>query len=348
MIQDAIAKLFSRQHLTVAEAEAVMNELVTGAATPAQVGAYLAALRVNGESPEELAGSILALRSHMKHVPTRGGQMIDVVGTGGDKSNTFNISTTSAFVVAGAGLTVAKHGNRAASSQSGAADVLAALGVELALTPEQVGACIDEVGIGFMFAQLHHPAMKHVAGVRRELGSRTIFNLIGPPTNPASAPHHLLGVAERGLIQPIAQMLITLGTQGAWVVNGTAGAQSIDELTTAGPNFVAEVRNGQINMFELDAREYGLTPTTLDALGGGSPDFNAAITRSVLDGSAGAARTDVVVLNAGAALAAAGFARDLRDGLEMARAAISSGAAHAKLDALITKSQSYAAAAVEP
>lgn len=344
MIQEALAKLFNRQSLTIEEAETVMNEIMTGAATPAQIGAYLAALRVNGETASEIAGSIRALRAHVLRIPVRRhDDLIDVVGTGGDKSNTFNISTTTAFVVAGAGVPVAKHGNRAASSQSGAADVLNALGVKVDLTPEQVGQCIDEVGIGFAFAPAHHPAMKHAAGPRREIGSRTIFNIIGPPTNPAFAKRHLLGVWDRKYVQIMAEVLVDLDTTHALIVNGSSPAVAgIDELTTAGINTVAEVKEGKIKLFELDALDYGFKPATLDDLGGGSPDFNAAITRAILAGEDIAARCDVVLLNAGAALYTANVAPDIRAGIEVARESIKSGAALKKLDALIEKSQSFA------
>ncbi len=343
MIQQAIAKLFTHTSLTAEEAEATMNEIMSGAATPAQIGAYLAALRMKGETADEIVGSMRAMRAHMARIPTRHDQLIDVVGTGGDHSNTFNISTTTAFVVAGAGVRVAKHGNRAASSQSGSADVLNALGVRVDLTPEQVGRCIDEIGIGFAFAPVHHPAMKNVAGPRREIGQRTIFNIIGPPSNPAYARHHLLGVWDRRYVEVMAKVLVELDTIHALVVNGSSPqVAGIDELTTAGLNTVAEVRQGQIHLFELDALDYGFKPATLDDLGGGSPDFNAAITRAILAGEDVQARCDVVLLNAGAALYAADAASDIATGIEMARESIRSGAALNKLNALIELSQRLA------
>jgi anthranilate phosphoribosyltransferase len=323
MIQQAIGKLFTHTSLTAAEAEEAMNEIMSGAATQAQIGAYLAALRMNGETADEIVGSMRALRAHMSRIPTKHDKLIDVVGTGGDKSNTFNISTTTAFVVAGAGVYVAKHGNRAASSQSGAADVLNALGVKVDLTPEQVGQCIDEIGIGFAFAQTHHPAMKHAGGPRREIGQRTIFNIIGPPTNPAFARHHLLGVWDRQYARVMADVLVQLGDVHALVVNGSSPqVAGIDELTTAGLNTVAEVQGGSVTEYELDAYDYGFKPATLDDLGGGSPDFNAAITRAILSGEDIAARCDVVVLNAGAALYAADVAPDIKAGIEIARESI--------------------------
>lgn len=342
MIQDSLNKLFAQQSLTAQEAEATMNEIMTGTATPAQIGAYLAALRMKGESADEIVGSIRAMRTHMLRIPTQRTGLIDVVGTGGDHSNTFNISTTTAFVVAGAGVPVAKHGNKAASSQSGSADVLNALGVSVTLTPAQVGQCIDELGIGFAFAPTHHPAMKHAAPVRRELGARTIFNIIGPPSNPAFAQHHLMGVFSRHLVLVMAEVLRDLETTHALVVNGTGeGIAGIDELTTVGMNTVAEIQKSEVKMYELDARDFGLPRATLADLGGGTPDFNAAITRSVLQGDAVPARMNVVLLNAGAALYAADAATTIAAGIEMARASISSGAALGKLDALVAMSQKF-------
>ncbi|MCL6510854.1 MAG: anthranilate phosphoribosyltransferase [Anaerolineae bacterium] len=340
MIQQAIAKLFTHASLTAEEAEAVMNEIMSGAATPAQIGAYLAALRMKGETADEIVGSMRALRAHMARIPTHQPRLIDVVGTGGDRSNTFNISTTTAFVVAGAGVPVAKHGNRAASSQSGSADVLNALGVKVDLTPEQVGRCIDEIGIGFAFAPVHHPAMKHAAGPRREIGQRTIFNIIGPPSNPAFARHHLLGVWDRRYVRVMAEVLVQLGDVHALVVSGSSPqVAGIDELTTIGPNTVAEVRDGNVTEYQLDALDYGFKPATLDDLGGGTPEFNATITRAILAGEDVPARTDVVLLNAGAALYAADVAGDIASGIEMARESIRSGAAMKKLEALIEISQ---------
>ncbi len=340
MIQDAIAKLLTRQHLSAEQAEATMNEIMSGTATPAQIGAYLIALRMNGESADEIVGSMRAMRAHVSRIPTKQAKLIDVVGTGGDKSNTFNISTTTAFVVAGAGVPVAKHGNRAASSQSGSADVLNALGVNVTLTPEQVGQCIDDIGIGFAFAQTHHPAMKHAAGPRREIGQRTIFNIIGPPSNPAFARHHLLGVWDHQFVRVMADVLVQLDDVHALVVSGTSPqVAGIDELTTAGLNTVAEVKGGQVIEYELDAYDYGFKPATLDDLGGGTPEFNASITRAILAGNDVQARSDVVLLNAGAALYAADAAPDIRAGIEMARASIASGQALAKLDALVAMSQ---------
>ncbi|MCL5997739.1 MAG: anthranilate phosphoribosyltransferase [Chloroflexi bacterium] len=332
MIQQAIAKLFNRQSLSVTEAEAAMDEIMSGAATPAQIGAYLAALRLKGETLDEIVGSARAMRAKSLRIHTQRPILVDTCGTGGDRSGTFNISTTAAFVVAGADVPVAKHGNRAASSQSGSADVLAALGVNVSLTPEQVGQCIDDIGIGFAFAQVHHPAMKHAAGPRREIGARTIFNILGPLTNPAGATRQLLGVFDPDLTEMMAAVLCDLGADHALVVSGS---DRVDELTTTGVSKVTELRAGQVKTYELDATSLGFQRVTLADLGGGTPEFNASITRSILEGKATLARHEVVVLNAGAALYAAGAANDLQTGVEMAQRSIRSGNAMRKLISLI-------------
>lgn len=339
MIQDAIAKLFDRRDLSADEAEAAMNEIMSGAATQAQIGAYLGALRAKGETEGEVTGSARVMREKALRVRHNQPRVVDVVGTGGDKSGTFNISTTAAFVVAGAGVPVAKHGGRAASSQTGAGDVLAALGLNMALTPEQVGRCIDEVGIGFMFAPNHHPAMKTVAGARREIGARTIFNILGPLTNPAWARHQLVGVFSPDLIDLMAKALRDLGSEHALLVH-TSG---VDELIQTGVAIIGELIGGDVRVYEFDARDLGMQRVSLDALGGGSPDFNAAITRSILAGEDVPARVDAVVLTAAAALYAADAAPSIREGLEVARQAVQNGAALGKLDALIALSQSFAA-----
>ena len=335
MIQQAIAKLFNRQSLSADEAEATMNEIMTGGATPAQIGAYLAALRLKGETPDEIVGSARAMRAKSLKIHTERTLLVDTCGTGGDRSGTFNISTTAAFVVAGAGVAVAKHGNRAASSQSGSADVLVALGVNVALSPEQVGQCIDEIGIGFAFALLHHPAMKHAAGARREIGSRTIFNILGPLTNPAGATRQLLGVFDPALTEMMATVLGDLGAEHALVVSGP---DKVDELTTTGLNRISELRSGSVTTYELDATQFNLQHCSLDDIGGGTPEFNAAITRSILEGTATRARHDVVVLNAGAALYVADAANDIRTGIEMAQESIRSGKAMEKLNRLASLS----------
>jgi anthranilate phosphoribosyltransferase len=339
MIQQAIAKLFNRQSLTAEEAESTMDEIMSGVATQAQIGAYLAALRLKGETPDEIVGSARAMRAKSLRIQTQRATLVDTCGTGGDKSGTFNISTTAAFVVAGAGVPVAKHGNRAASSQSGSADVLAALGVNVSLSPEQVGQCIDDIGIGFAFAPMHHPAMKHAAGPRREIGSRTIFNILGPLTNPAGATRQLLGVYDPALTELMATVLCDLGAEHALVVSG---ADKVDELTTTGVSKVTELRHGQVRTYELDAESLGFRRTTLDDLGGGTPEFNASITRSILEDNTITARRDIVVLNAGAALYAAGAADDLQTGIEMAHDSLRSGNAMQKLNALVEMSNRFA------
>jgi anthranilate phosphoribosyltransferase len=339
-IQEAIGKLVTRHDLSAAEAEAVMMQIMDGAPTPAQIGAYLIALRAKGETIDEITGSVRAMRAKMLPIKSARSGLVDTCGTGGDKSGTFNISTTAAFVVAGAGAPVAKHGNRAATSQSGSADVLSALGINVTLTPEQVAVCIDEAGIGFAFAALHHPAMKNVAPIRRELGTRTIFNFLGPLSNPAGVKRQLIGVPDAALTEPLARALGDLGSEHVWVVHGPDG---LDELSTTGVNRVSELKAGQVTTFELDPLAHGLARTTLDALGGGSPDFNATLTRSVLNNTATPERHDVVLLNAAAALVVAGVTADLTDGMRQARASIEAGAALRALEMLIAVSQRYAA-----
>jgi anthranilate phosphoribosyltransferase len=305
---------------------------MSGEATSGQIGAFLAALRLKGETADEIAGCAEAMRAHVLAVhPTRT-DLVDVVGTGGDGANTFNISTTSAIVAAAAGAAVAKHGNRAASSASGSADVLEALGFRLDLSPEQIARSIDELGFGFMFAQAHHPAMKHAAPVRRELGTRTVFNVLGPLTNPAGARAGIFGVATAGLMRTYAEALVKLGTRRAYVVHGFGG---IDELSPAGPNDVCEVVDGVIHERVIDPLELGLEPCAPGDLAGGSPNENAATARAILGGADGGAKLQAVLLNAGGAIAAAGHAADLREGIAVARGAIVSGAAAERLDQLV-------------
>ena len=331
MIREAIGQLVSGKHLSSDEAEAVMNEIMSGEATPAQIGAFLTALRVKGETVEEITGCVRAMRKHALPVRARAPLLVDVVGTGGDGAHTFNISTTTAFVVAGAGLHVAKHGNRAVSSKAGAADVLMALGVNINLTPEQAAACIDSVGITFLFAPNMHPAMKHAIGPRRELGIRTVFNILGPMTNPAGANVLLVGVYAPELTNIMASVLQAVGSKAAFVVHGAGG---LDELNTLGPNKVSELRGGAIRHYALDPGELGLARVTLDALRGGTPEENAVITRNILGGERGPQR-EVVLLNAAATFVAAGLAPDLQQGLEAAAVSIDSGRANEKLERLI-------------
>jgi anthranilate phosphoribosyltransferase len=310
-----------------------------GQATDAQIGGYLVALRMKGETVEEITGSARSMRAHAAPVPLNinGDALLDIVGTGGDGAHTFNISTAAAFVIAGTGRKVAKHGNRAASSKCGSADVLAELGLNLDLTPKQVGKCIDEIGIGFLFAPRFHPAMKHAIGPRREMGQRTIFNILGPLTNPAGATHQMIGVYDPDLTQPMAEVLGGLGVQGALVVHGHGG---LDELTTAGPNRVSHLKNGKVETYEMDAAEYGLQRAAPEDLRGGQPAQNARMLRSLLSGEDQSPRRDVLLLNAAAALASEDT--DFPAAIEEARHSLDSGAALTKLNHLMIQSQSYA------
>lgn len=339
-IQKAIDILSRFGHLTRDEAEAVLDQVMTGNATQAQIGAYLMGLRMKGESLDEIIGSARAMRRNAHQVPVKidPAQLLDTCGTGGDRSGTFNISTTVAFVAAGAGIRVAKHGNRAASSKCGSADVLAELGVNLDLTPEQVGQCIDEIGIGFLFAAKLHPAMKHAIGPRREIGVRTIFNILGPLTNPAGARRQLMGVFAADLTPFLAHVLGELGAVSALVVSGYGG---LDELTTTGPNQVSHLRNGTVETYELIAEDLGFAGAHISDLLGGDAPLNAAILRGVLDGTIRDAKRDVVILNAAAALLAADRVSSMVEGVRLAGDVIDSGAALAKLNALIQYTQQF-------
>ncbi len=343
MLETYITKVMNRKGLSAQESEEAMNIIMTGQATPAQIGGYLIGLRMKGETVEEITGSARAMRAQACHVDVapEGHPLLDTAGTGGDGAQTFNISTAAAFVIAGAGRKVAKHGNRAASSRCGSADVLMALGVNLDLGPDQVAACIDIVGLGFLFAPKFHPAMRHAMGPRRELGQRTIFNLLGPLTNPACVGHQLVGVYDAALTEPLARVLGELGGQAAFVVHGHGG---LDELTTGGPNRVSHLRHGHVTSFMLDARDFGLRPATSDDLRGGDPDENAHLLRRLLAGEDHSCRRDVVLLNAAAALAVEDG--DFVSGLATAANALDGGAALKKLDALIATSQSLAAPAL--
>jgi anthranilate phosphoribosyltransferase len=339
-IQRAIDVIGRFGHLSVADAEAVMNQIMRGEATEAQIGAYLMGLRMKGETQDEITGSAQAMRANAEHVPTKyaGVQLLDTCGTGGDKSGTFNISTTVAFIAAGAGIPVAKHGNRASTSKCGSADVLAELGVNLDLTPEQVGECIDEVGIGFLFAAKLHPAMKYAIGPRRQMAVRTIFNILGPLTNPAGARCQLMGVFTSDLTDLLANVLGELGAKSAMVVSGYGG---LDELTTTGPNQVSHFVDGRVTTYELDPLELGFEGANIHDLLGGDSSTNAGILRGILEGTICDARRDVVVLNAGAALVAGDKAGDLLEGVRLAKEVLDSGAGLAKLDRLIEYSQRF-------
>ena len=338
MIASAIELLARGRSLEREAARATMDGIMTGQATPAQIAAVLIALRMKGETPTELAGFAEGMRAHVLPVHASRPDLIDTAGTGGDGANTFNISTTAALVAASAGAAVAKHGNRAVSSASGSADLLEALGFEVELPAERVAASIDELGFGFMFAPLHHPAMKHAAPVRRELGVRTVFNLLGPLTNPAGARRQLIGVYAPELVPLIASVLAELGgVERALVVHGAGG---VDELTTLGPNRACLVEGGNVRNYDVDPASLGFEPGELADLAGGSALDNAARTRATLEGEAGPA-SDTVVLNAAAALLVAGTVRTLGDGCLSAREAILSGAASARLAELIAFSNAH-------
>ncbi|NLX10686.1 MAG: anthranilate phosphoribosyltransferase [Chloroflexi bacterium] len=342
-IQRAIEIISRFGHLQVDEAEAVMNQIMAGEAGEAQIGAYLMGLRMKGETQDEIIGSARAMRANAIHVPTgANGDLLDTCGTGGDKSGTFNISTTVAFVAAAAGVRVAKHGNRAATSKCGSADVLAELGVNLDLTPEQVGQCVDEIGIGFLYAPKLHPAMKYASVPRRQVGVRTIFNILGPLTNPAGAQRQLMGVFAPDLTDFVAHVLGALGSKSAMVV---CGYGNLDELTTTGPNHISHYRDGAVHRYELNPIDCGLEPAHISDLLGGDAATNAAILRGILGGAVNSAKRDVVLLNAGAALVVGGLVDNIADGIALARDVIASGAALAKLDELISYSRELAHAA---
>jgi anthranilate phosphoribosyltransferase len=309
------------------------ESMMSGEVTPSQIGGLLMALRVRGETVEEITGAVAAMRGKMLRVEAPA-DAVDVVGTGGDASGTYNISTCAAFIVAGAGVPVAKHGNRALSSRSGAADVLAALGVRIDLGPEAIGACIRQAGIGFMFAPAHHPAMKHVGPSRVELGTRTIFNLLGPLSNPAGVRRQMVGVFSRQWVEPLAQVLKNLGSERIYVVHGSDG---LDEITTTGTTAVAALENGAVRCFEIAPEDVGLPRARPQALRGGDADANAEALKAVLEGIKGPYR-DIAVLNAAAALVVAAKAGDLAHGVALAQQSIDSGAAEGSLDRLIAVS----------
>ena len=341
MLKPYIAKLIQCRDLSDVEAQEAMQIIMTGQATPAQIGGYLVALRMKGETVEEITGSVRAMRAQATSVPfhSNGNALLDTAGTGGDGTYSFNISTAAAFIIAGTGRKVAKHGNRAASSNCGSADVLSALGVSLELTPEQVAACIEEIGIGFMFAPKFHPAMKYAIGPRKELGQRTIFNLLGPLTNPAGATHQLIGVYDPALTQPLAAVLCELGSKAAFVIHGFGG---MDELTTSGPNRVTQLRDGKVNTFELNAADYGLRAASGDDLHGGTPAENAIRMHSLLSGEDNSTCKDVILFNAAAALATE--IGDFGKALSEAVVSLESGAALAKLNGLVASCRKYALA----
>ncbi|MER2605979.1 MAG: anthranilate phosphoribosyltransferase [Siculibacillus sp.] len=330
-----IGKVATGATLTREEARIAFDVMMSGAATPAQIGGFLMALRVRGETVDEITGAVEVMREKMLRVEAPA-DAIDIVGTGGDGSGSWNVSTASAFVAAGCGVPVAKHGNRALSSKSGAADVLVALGVEINLTPEKIAACVREAGVGFMFAPAHHSAMKHVGPARVELGTRTAFNLLGPLSNPAGVSRQMTGVFARAWVEPIAHVLARLGSAAAWVVHGSDG---LDEITVTGETHVAELKDGRVSTFVVTPESVGLSRHGPEALKGGDAAHNAEALRAMLGGAGGAYR-DIVLLNTGAALVVAGKAAALAEGVSLAAAAIDSGRALARLDALVAVSNS--------
>jgi anthranilate phosphoribosyltransferase len=327
-----LLRLMRGENLERAEAEALLDALLDEGATDAQIAAALVALAMKGETIEELAGLAAAMRGRAVRINSRHERFIDTAGTGSSHAKTFNVSTAAAFVIAGAGLPVAKHGSRAATSRSGSADVLAALGVEVAAKPEVSEACLNEIGICFMFAPLYHGATARVASVRRELGVHTTFNLLGPLTNPARAPRQIIGVWNGALIEPLAKVLALLGTERAWVVHGADG---LDELTITGKTFVAEAKAGKVETFEVEPKDFGLERGSLEHLRGGAAIDNARIVRNVLDGTRRDEARTLVVINAAAALFVGGAASELDEAARLAEQSIDSGAAMEKLERLI-------------
>jgi anthranilate phosphoribosyltransferase len=334
-LKSIIGKVATGAALSREEAASAFNSMMSGEATPSQMGGLLMALRVRGETVDEITGAVSVMRAKMLRVDAPA-NAVDIVGTGGDGSGSVNVSTCASFIVAGAGIPVAKHGNRALSSRSGAADVLASLGVRIDLRPEQVGRCVREAGIGFMFAPAHHPAMKNVGPTRVELATRTIFNLLGPLSNPAGVKRQMVGVFSRQWVEPLAHVLRNLGSEAAWVVHGSDG---LDEITLTGPTFVAALENGTIRTFEVSPEDTDLSPCGSDGLKGGDADANAVALQSVLDGMPSPYR-DVALLNAAAAFVVAGRAKTLKEGVAIGRDSLDTGAAAARLKQLIAVSNS--------
>jgi anthranilate phosphoribosyltransferase len=332
MIQDALGQLLDGRSLSRAAARAVMDEIMAGDATPAQIGGFLVALRVKGETPDEIAGFAEAIRGRGVSVSPGRTDLVDTAGTGGDGQATINISTAAALVAAAAGSAVAKHGNRAVSSACGSADVLEALGFSLELTPQQIEASIDGLGFGFLFAPTHNPGFRHAAPVRKELATRTVFNVLGPLTNPAGARAQIVGVYDPALVRTIAEVLVRLEARRAFVVHGAHG---VDELSPAGPNIVCEVVEGEVHDRIVDPVDLGVPRCAPEELRGGSPEDNANVVRSVFSGEERGAKRDAILLNAAGAIAAGGHAEDLREGLELARQAVDSGSAAERLGALV-------------
>jgi anthranilate phosphoribosyltransferase len=334
-LKSIIGKVATGASLSRDEAASAFDAMMSGEATPSQMGGLLMALRVRGETVDEITGAVSAMRSKMLRV-TAPPEAVDIVGTGGDGSGSVNVSTCASFIVSGAGVPVAKHGNRALSSRSGAADVLASLGVKIDLKPDEVGRCVRECGIGFMFAPAHHPAMKNVGPTRVELATRTIFNLLGPLSNPAGVKRQMVGVFSRQWVQPLAQVLKNLGSDSVWVVHGSDG---LDEITLTGPTFVTSLQKGEIKSFEITPEDAGLPRCEAAGLQGGDADANAVALQSVLDGKPSPYR-DVALFNAAAALVVSGQAMDLKEGVAIGVRSIDSGAAAARLKHLVAVSNS--------
>ncbi len=331
MIKEAISKIILRKDLDHYEAKQSMDEIMSGNSKPSQIGAFLIALRMKGETVDEITGFAESMREKANRLNIDPQYAIDTCGTGGDGGKTFNISTAVAIIAAAGGVKVAKHGNRASSSKSGSADVLKELGIEIEMEPQMVKAEIEQVGFGFLFAQKYHTAMKYVADVRRELGTRTIFNVLGPITNPAFVKGQLLGVYDKALVHPIAEVLLNLGCERAMVVHGEDG---LDEITTTSRTFVSEVKDGKIRDYTIDPIDFGIPYANLEEIAGGDPQMNAAIIKDIFEGKDGAKR-DIVVLNAAAALYVGKAVENLKDGISMAESILDSGLAREKLDQII-------------
>lgn len=336
-IQQAIQKVIDKQDLSQQEMLDVMRIIMTGEATPSQIGGFLVGLRMKGETVDEIAAAAQVMRELSAKVDVEGDYLVDTCGTGGDASGSFNISTVSAIVTAAGGVQVAKHGNRSVSSKSGSADVLETAGVNLALSAEQVAQCIQQAGVGFMFAPMHHSAMKHAIGPRKEMAVRTVFNLLGPLTNPASAPNQVIGVFDKCWLEPLAEVLKSLGSRHVMIVHAEDG---LDEISIASDTHVAELKNGEISQYLIKPEDYGFTKASLDDIKAADSTESLTIINQVLDNQAGAAK-DIVVLNAGAALYVSGKAESFEAGIALAKEAIESGAAKQVLSNLVTTSQSF-------
>ena len=336
MIKEAIIKLSKKENLSFQEAEKVMDEIMSGEATPVQMSAYLTALSLKGETIDEITASAAGMRAHCNKL-LHDMNVLEIVGTGGDGANSFNISTTSSLVIAAGGVAVAKHGNRAASSKSGAADVLEALGVKITIPPEKSAEVLKKINICFLFAQNYHIAMKYVAPIRKELGIRTVFNILGPLSNPAGANMELMGVYDKELVEPLAQVMANLGVTRGMVVYGQ---DSLDEISMSSPTSVCEIRDGVFTSYELTPEQFGYQTCAKEELQGGTPQENAEITKAILTGKELGAKRQAVCLNAGAALYIAGKAETMADGVKMAEELIDSGAALKKLDEFIAETNS--------